>query len=226
MHQRRVAGVLGNADPIAILISSATSPRPRPRSGPDVLLDRGVQVEPAERHGPAGDDAAHRHDRHLGGPPSDVHDQVADGLVDRQARTDRGRERLLHQGHCSSRRRTGPPPRWLAARPPSCATRRAPGPGAAGTSRRPRFDHDLDHPLRDVVLGHHPAAHGADRDDVARVAADHLPRGLAHREHLARGAVQRDHRRLLEHDAVAQAVHERVRRAEIDRQVAAHVSSP
>ena len=41
-------------------------------------------------------------------------------------------------------------------------------------------------------------------------------------EHLAGAAVQRDHRRLVEDDAVALAIHERVRRAQVDRQVAPH----
>ena len=64
-----------------------------------MVLDRRVQVEAAERDRLPAHDAAHRHDRHLGATAADVDDQVADRLVDRQVRPDRGRERLLDERH-------------------------------------------------------------------------------------------------------------------------------
>ena len=67
-----------------------------------------------------------------------------------------------------------------------------------------------------------PCAQRPDRDHVAGVAADQVPGLVAHREHFAGAAVQRDHRRLVEDDAVALAVDERVGRAEVDREVAPH----
>ena len=54
-----------------------------------------------------------------------------------------------------------------------------------------------------------------DRDDVARGATDHLPRLPPGGEHLAGLAVQRDHRRLVEHDAAALHVDERVGGAQV-----------
>src|SRR5439155_3618816 len=58
-------------------------------SGTEMLLDRSVQIEPAERHRVARDDAPHRDDGHLRTSPADVDDQVPDRLVDRQTGTDR-----------------------------------------------------------------------------------------------------------------------------------------
>ena len=82
--------------------------------------------------------------------------------------------------------------------------------------------HDLEHPLGDVELGHGAGAQRPDGDDAAGVAADQVPDLVAHRQDLAGAAVQRHHRRLVEHDAVALAIHERVRGAQVDRQIAPH----
>ena len=79
-----------------------------------------------------------------------------------------------------------------------------------------------DHPLRDLEVGDRAAAQRPHRDDVARRAADHLPRLLTHREHVLRAAVERDHRRLVEDDPLRARVDERVRRTEVDREIASH----
>ena len=62
-----------------------------------------------------------------------------------------------------------------------------------------------DHPLRDLEVGDRPLAQGTHGDDVARRAADHLPRLVAHRQHVLRAAVERDDRGLVQDDAPALA---------------------
>ena len=83
-----------------------------------------------------------------------------------------------------------------------------------------------DHPLGDVEVGDRTAAQRPHGDDVAGRAPDHLPRLAAGRQHLAGLPVEGDHRRLVEHDAAALHVHERVRGAEVDRQVTGQRESP
>ena len=83
-----------------------------------------------------------------------------------------------------------------------------------------------DHFLRHFEVGDRTLAQGPHRDDVARRAADHLPRLVAHRQHFLVAAVEGDDRRLVEHDALTLGVHEGVRSAEVDREVAGHGSAP
>jgi hypothetical protein len=79
----------------------------------------------------------------------------------------------------------------------------------------------LDHLLGDFEVGDHAVAQRPDRLDVAGRAADHLLRFLADREDLLAPAIDgdRDHRRLVQHDALALDVHQRIGCAEVDRHV-------
>ena len=61
----------------------------------------------------------------------------------------------------------------------------------------------------------------ADRADRRRGAPDHLPGLLADRLHLPAELLDRDDGRLEDNDALTANEHERVRRPEIDRQLAA-----
>ena len=103
--------------------------------------------------------------------------------------------------------------------------------------RRRHADHDLragepadadalqqqpDHPLGDLEVGDRAAPQRPHRDDVAGRAADHLPRLAAGGQHLAGLAVEGDDRRLVEHDAAALHVDERVGGAEVDGEVTSH----
>ena len=88
------------------------------------------------------------------------------------------------------------------------------------------LEQQADHALRDLEVGDRAAAQWPHRDDVARRAADHLPRLLTHREHVLRAAVERDDRRLVQDDAAPARVHEGVRGTEIDREVARQGAAP
>ena len=55
----------------------------------EVLLYGLVHVEAPHGNGPRDHHAAQRQHRHLGGPPSDVHDHASHGVVDGKASPDR-----------------------------------------------------------------------------------------------------------------------------------------
>src|SRR5437762_421952 len=65
---------------------------------------------------------------------------------------------------------------------------------------------------------------GPHRHDVGRGPPDHVPRVLSHREDLAGPRVHGDDGGFVEHDAVALPEHQRVRGAEVDGQVLAHLA--
>ena len=187
-----------------------------------VGLDRRVDVEAADAHGLERDDAAKADDSGLAGTAADVDDHVADRLVDRQVGADGRRHRLFDQ---LSVGRTGAAGRV--------------GDGASfdlGDGRR-HADDDLrsrepadadalqqqaDHSLGDLEVGDGAATQRPHGDDVAGRAPDHLPRLAAGRQHFAGLAVEGDDRRLVQHDAAALHVHQRVGCAEIDCEVASH----
>ena len=83
------------------------------------------------------------------------------------------------------------------------------------------LDEVAEHLLADVEVGDDAVLQRADGLDVAGRAPDHPLRLGADRERAAVARVDRDHRRLVEHDAAAAHVDERVRGAEVDGHVAA-----
>src|SRR5579884_1076995 len=91
--------------------------------------------------------------------------------------------------------------------------------------REPVLVHLLDevaqHLLRDVEVGDDAVLERPDRADRAGRATEHPFCLEADRVHLARPLVDRHDRRLGENDPAAAHVHERVRRTEVDRHVAA-----
>ena len=179
-----------------------------------------------DAHRLQGDDAAEADDRGLAGAAADVDDHVADRLVDRQVGADRRGHRLLDQlgvGRAGSARRVGDrPPLDLGdgRRHADDDLRTGEAADADSLQQQP------DHPLGDLEVGDRPAAQRAHGDDVAGRAPDHLPRLAPGGQHLAGLAVEGDDRGLVEHDALALHVHERVRRAQVDRQVAGHQAGP
>ncbi len=82
------------------------------------------------------------------------------------------------------------------------------------------LDEVVQHPLGDFEVGDHAVLHRLDGDDVARRAAQHLFGFFADRFHFAGVLVDGDDGRLVDHDAFALGVDQRVRRPQIDRQIA------
>ena len=82
------------------------------------------------------------------------------------------------------------------------------------------LDEVPEHLLGDVEVGDHAVLQRAHRLDVARRASDHALGLGAHRKDGSGKGVDRDDARLVEHDAAATHVHERVRGAEVDGHVA------
>ena len=83
-------------------------------------------------------------------------------------------------------------------------------------------DEVAEHRLGDLEVGDDAVAQRADRDDVARRAAEHLLGFVADREHLLAAApiaLDRDDRRLAAHDAPPLDVDEGGGGAEIDREI-------
>ena len=81
------------------------------------------------------------------------------------------------------------------------------------------LDEVVEHPLGDLEVGDDAVLHGADRDDVAGRAAEHLLGGAADGLHLVRDLVHGHDGRLAHDDSAALGEHERVRGPEVDREV-------
>jgi hypothetical protein len=72
------------------------------------------------------------------------------------------------------------------------------------------------HLLCRFEVGYHTVAKGTASSDMRWGSSDHLTRLLSDRLHPARQLVDRDDRGLEEHDALATAENDRVRRTQID----------
>src|SRR5262249_491593 len=147
----------------------------------DVLDDRLVHLVARDPDRVAIHRAAHRDDGHLGRAASDVDDQVAARLVNRQAPTD-GRgpppPYSLHPARAGPQRRRAP--RAVVAlrdarRDADYHARPVEGPGPLASGRDlPRaLDEILQHPLGDVEVGDDAILQRAQRLDVLGGAAEH-----------------------------------------------------
>jgi hypothetical protein len=188
----------------------------------DVADDGFVHLVAADPDGPRVDDAAERQDGDFRRAAADIDHHRAGRLGDRQASTDGCGHRLLDQPHLA---RAGALGGLLD--------------GAAfhGSRTRRHADHDLgmgegttvvnlrdemlDHRLGDFEIGDDAVAQRPDRLDVAGRAAEHHLGLFANREHLALAALrgQRDDRRLVQHDASALHINQRIGRSEVDPHV-------
>ena len=81
------------------------------------------------------------------------------------------------------------------------------------------LDEIVQHLFGDLEVGDHPVLHGLDGHDVARGAAQHLLGFLAHRLHLARVFVDGHDGGLVDHDALARRIYQRVGGSQVDCQV-------
>jgi hypothetical protein len=167
------------------------------------------------------DDAGQRDHRDVRGPAADVDHHVAARFGDRQPGADRRHHRLLHEMDLA-------------------------GLGAVGrihdrallhlgdlrrhADHNPRMHHALavvvrlhdevvQHLLGVAEVGDHAVLHRLDGDDVARRAAEHLFGLFAYRLHLVGLRVDRDNGGLVDHDALALRVDQRVGRPKIDGKV-------
>ena len=82
------------------------------------------------------------------------------------------------------------------------------------------LDEVVEHLLGDFEIGNDAIFHGLDGHDVAGRAAEHLFGLFTHGFHFAGDFVDGNDRRLVDHDAFALGIHQRVGGAQIDSQVA------
>jgi len=175
----------------------------------------------ADAHALADDDAASEMIAHLRGATADVDDHVPGRLGDGQAPPDRGGHRLLDQIGLS---RAGGERRLLDG------TLLDTGDAARDADDDPRvrepvlvhlLDEVAEHLLGDVEVGDHAVLQRPDRGDRARRAAEHRFASTPTAMHLARPLVDRDHGRLVQHDAAASELDQRICGTEVDGHVAA-----
>ena len=187
----------------------------------DVVDDRVVHLVAADAdrlpdHHPAEGDH-----RDLGRAAADVDHHAGHRVRDGQVRADRGGHRLLDQ---VDRARSRGARRLVhgAALDVGDPAGHAEHDSRVGEARPARLrDEVAQHLLGDLEVGDHAVPQRPDRADRSRRPADH-PLGLgADRVHAPRLLRDRDHGRLEEDDSAPANEHERVRRAEIDRHVAA-----
>ena len=77
----------------------------------------------------------------------------------------------------------------------------------------------VEHLLGVAEVGDDAVLHGADGDDVARCATDHLLGFLADSLHLVGDLIHGDDRGFIDDDPLTVGVHEGVRRAQVDREI-------
>ena len=180
-----------------------------------------VELVAADPDRLAGDDAAERDDRDLGGAAADVDDHVAGRLVHRQPGADRGGHRLLDDVDPASAGLVAGLLDGALLDPGDAARHRH---DDARLREVPALVHLLDevaeHAFGDVEVGDDAVLQRPDRHDVARRPADHALGLDADSDDLAGVGVDRDDGRLIEHDASPADVDQSVRRAQIDRHVA------
>ncbi len=195
-----------------------------------VIRDRLVEAVAADAHRLGVDDAVQRDHGDLGGAAADVEHHRTARLVDRQARADRGRHRFRDDVDAARARALGRlldraaldlgRAEWHADQH---ARRRAEPAVAVHLA-----DEVLQHALGVGEVGDDAVLHRAHGGDVARRAANHaLGFGADRDDRLAAAAgfiLDRDHRGLVQHDALAAYIDQRVGGAEIDRDVAGEVS--
>src|SRR5688572_23511360 len=195
-----------------------------------VVGDRLVEAVAADAHRLRVDDAVQRDDGDLGRAAADVEHHRAARLVDRQAPAERGRQRFrddVDAARARALRRLLDRALLDLRRPEGLADQHARR-GAQPAVAVHLGDEVLQHPLGVGEVGDDAVLHGPDRGDVPRRAAEHVlgldADGDDDLAAAARLVLDRDHRRFVEDDALPADVDERVRRAEVDGDVAREVT--
>ncbi len=192
----------------------------------DVVDDGLVELVAAHAHTALVHRAAQRNDAHLSGAAADVDDHRAGGFADRQPGADGRSHGLFDEVHLAGaraqRRLANGAALDLGAAAGHANDDARTGPEHPGVVRH--FDELLEHLLGHGEVGDHAVFHRADGLDIARHLAQHLLGFLAYglNGFLAAGAAlvaDGDDRRLVEHDALAAHINERVGGAEVDGQI-------
>ena len=185
--------------------------------------DRFVELVAGDADRFARDDATERDHRDLGGAAADVDDHVAGRLVHREPRADRRGHRLLDDEGGLARagelgrllhgaRSTPVIPEGMQMTMRGFAHRR-------WCTRWMKYRSIFSQMSKSAIT---PSFKRSDGLDVTGRAAEHPLRLDADREHPPVLRVHRDDRRLVEHDAAAAHVHERVGGPEVDGHVTAN----
>ena len=195
--------------------------------------ERLVDLVAADPHGARGDDPAEAEDGDVGRATPDVDDHRGAGLLDPQARADRGGHGLLDDVDPARARPQGGVLEGPPLHPGDVARHADDHARPDQPRRRDLLDEPADHPLGDVGVGDDPVPQRAHRGHRLRGAAEHLLGTVPGGQELAGTGAHRDDRRLVEHHPTATLVDDRVGRAEVDGEVpaphppgrpAAHVS--
>ena len=165
-------------------------------------------------------DAAHGDDGDVGGAAADVHDHVAGGLFDGQARADGGGHGLFDEEDFAGARAI----RGILH---GALFHRRDFAGNADDDARMYEDAAIvsllnevrEHLFGDFEVGDDAVFHGLDGHDVARSAAEHFFGFLADGYDFAGGFIDGDDGRLIDDDAFAGGKDQRVGGAEINGQV-------
>ena len=184
--------------------------------------DRLVEVVAGRADAHAGDDAAEADHGDLGGAAADVDDHVAGRLVDGQPGADRGRHRLLDDVDLAGAGLVaGLLDRALLHR--GDAAGHADDHAGLGEVATPvhLLDEVAQHLLGRLEVGDDAVLERPDGGDVVGGAADHALGLVPDREHLAGGGVHGDDGRLVEDDALAADIDQRVGGAEVNGHVSA-----
>jgi hypothetical protein len=186
--------------------------------GDDVL----VHLVAGDADGAADDDAAHGKDGHFGRAAADVDDHAAARFDDRQPGADGRGHWLFDQIRLARAGGDGGVVDGALLYLGDAA-------GHADDDARPGEGHEhllvglvdevLEHRLGDLELGDDAVAQGADGDDVAGGAADHLARLGADGQRPAGALVDRHPRRFVDDDALIAHGHQCVGRTQVDADV-------
>src|ERR1700730_12436619 len=196
-----------------------------------VVHDRLVHAITADARGVGVHHAIQRQHGNLGGAAANIEHHRAARFVHRQSRAHRRGHRLTHDRHVARARAFG---RLADGAPLHLRrTERHTHPHARRGLERAVAVHLVDEELQHLLgvgeVGDHTVLHGTHGRDVPGRAPEHgLGLGADGDDHLAAApglVLHRDHGGFVEHDAPVADIDQRIRRTEIDRQIARKITA-